>query len=530
VSPATQSDFKEETMKRLALAIVAVLAASAIAVAVSPGSSHREAPGSSLDPTGDWTDVYFFTPNNNPDRAVVVANVIPFEDPAGGPLFYSLDPNARYYLNFDNTGDGRYDIRYRFEVNDKIDQRTRLALGQSGQVTSVDDPDLLLRQTYDVVRLKYDRHGHLTDSKRVGNNLPVAPSNFGPKTMPNYQALVDQSVRPLDGGGKVFVGQRDDPFFIDLGMTFDLINFRDSTTGNAGGYKDDVAGYSVHSFALELPDSALTQKENSHGHKAHKGHKGHKGNKGHKGHKGHKSHHGHKLKGKAGNASASHVVGLWASTERRKLEVTNGRDRGGSGPWVQVNRLGNPLINELFIPISRKDEFNRTQPSEDGKKFGQYALEPELVKAINGLFNLGCPETNRTDIVQALFTGIPGLTQIGSDPAPADTLKLNLDVPPTDPAQVSRFGVIGGDTAGLPNGRRLADDAVDIYLRVACGFLVPADQGGKQLPLGDGVDVNDKPFLSTFPYAAAPTSGFDSQIKKNQPTHAPTSGAPPLVP
>ena len=510
-------------MRKLVLAIVAVLAASAIAVAVSPGSSHREAPGSSLDPTGDWTDVYFFTPQGNPDKAVVVANVIPFEDPAGGPLFYSLDPNARYYLNFDNTGDGRYDIRYRFEVKDKINQQTRLALGQSGQVTSVDDPDLLLRQTYDVTRLKYDRHGKLTDSKRVGHNLPVAPSNFGPKTMPNYQALVDQSIRPLDGDGRVFVGQRDDPFFTDLGMTFDLINFRDSTTGNAGGYKDDVAGYSVHSFALELPDSALERQVNAGSHKAGKGH--HKGHKKH-----HKGRHGHHRGKKASNGSASHVVGVWASTERRKLEVSNGRDRGGAGPWVQVNRLGNPLINELFIPISRKDEFNRTQPSEDGQRFGQYALEPELVKAINALFNLGCPTTNRTDIVQALFTGIPGLTQIGTNPAAADTLKLNLDVPATDPAQASRFGVIGGDTGGLPNGRRLSDDTVDIFLRVACGFLVPANQGGKQLPLGDGVDVNDKPFLSTFPYAAAPTSGFDSQIKKQQPTHAPTSGTPPLVP
>jgi hypothetical protein len=354
-------------MRRLALSFLAVASASAIALAVSLGSSHREAPGSSLDPTGDWTDVYFFTPNGNPDRAVVVGNVIPFEDPAGGPNFYTLDPNARYYLNFDNTGDGRYDIRYRFTIKDKIDEETRLALGASGQVTTVNDPDLLLRQTYDVTRLEYNRRGKLTDTSRVGRNLPVAPSNFGPKTMPDYQALVDQSTRTLRGGGSVFVGQRDDPFFIDLGVTFDLINFRDNTTGNAGGYKDDVAGYSVHSFVLELPDAALDPRK-------------------------------------------SNVVGTWASTERRKLEVTNGRGRGGSGRWVQVNRLGNPLINELFIPISRKDEFNRTQPFEDGERFGEYALEPELVKAINGLFNLGCPEKNRTDIVQALFTGIPGVT------------------------------------------------------------------------------------------------------------------------
>jgi len=478
------------------LALVAVLAASAIAVALSSGSSHREAPGSSLDPTGDWTDVYFFTPNDDPGSAVVVGNVIPFEDPAGGPLFYSLDPNARYYINFDNTGDGRADVRYRFEVEDKINKRTRLALGASGPVTSVRDKDLLLRQTYDVVRERYNRRGRLVRRRTVGRNLPVAPSNIGPKTMPNYQSLVDQSTRGLRGGGRVFVGQRDDPFYIDLGMTFDLINFRDATTGNAGGYKDDLAGYAVHSFVLKLPERLITRNGEAVG---------------------------------APDASNA-AVGVWASTERRKLVVSNGRGRGGRGRYVQVNRLGNPLINELFIPISRKDEFNRSRPRNDGKKFGQYALEPELVKAINALFMLGCKETDRTDIVQALFTGIPGVTAIGSKPAAADTLKLNLGVPPTTPDQVNRFGVIGGDNAGLPNGRRLFDDAVDIYLRVACGFLIPEDQGGKKLPLGDGVDVNDKAFLPTFPYVAAPTSGFDSRIKQDQPTHAPTPGAPPLVP
>ena len=481
-------------MKKLAL--VAVLAASAIAVGLSSGSSHREAPGSSLDPTGDWTDVYFFTPNDDPGSVAVVANVIPFEDPAGGPLFYSLDPNARYYINFDNTGDGRYDVRYRFEIKDKINKQTRLALGASGPVTSVRDKDLLLRQTYNIVREKYNRHGKLTGKKTIARNLPVAPSNIGPKTMPNYQDLVNGAVKSLDGGGQVFVGQRDDAFFIDLGMTFDLINFRDSTTGNAGGFKDDLAGYAVHSFVLKLPERAITRNG----------------------------------KAVAGPDSSNAGVGVWASTERRKLVVSGGRGRGGSGRYVQVNRLGNPLINELFIPLSRKDEFNRSQPQNDGKKFGEYALEPELVKAINALFMLDCKERDRTDIVQALFTGIPGVTQIGSKPAAADTLKLNLGVPPTAPDQVSRFGVIGGDSAGLPNGRRLFDDTVDIYLRVACGFLIPEDQGGKKLPLGDGVDVNDKPFLDTFPYAAAPTSGFDSQLKKQQPTHAPTPGAPPLVP
>jgi len=481
-------------MRKLFL-VLAALSAAVIAVAVSSGSSHREAPASSQDPTSDWTDVYFFTPADDPDTAVVVANLIPFEDPAGGPLFYSLDPGARYYINFDNTGDGKPDVRYRFEVSDRIDRGTRLALGASGPVTSVNDPNLLLRQSYNVVRETYDRRGRLRSTRRVGRNLPVAPSNFGPKTMPNYQGLVNESVRSLSGGGQVFLGQRDDAFFIDLGVTFDLINFRDNSTGNEGGYKDDVAGYNTHSFVLKLPERELTRDRQP----------------------------------VSGPDDRQAAVGVWASTERRRLEVT-GRRSGGRGGWRQVNRLGLPLINELFIPISRKDEFNRSKPHTDGRKFGQYAVEPEIVKAVNALFNLDCPERNRTDIVQALFTGLPGVTAIGSNPVPADTLKLNLGVPPTSPGQENRFGVIGGDNAGLPNGRRLGDDTVDIYLRVACGFLIPEDQGGKKLPLGDGVDRNDKPFLSTFPYAAPPTSGFDARIKQDQPRHDPTPGSPPLEP
>jgi Domain of unknown function (DUF4331) len=485
-------------MKRLTLlAALAALAATLVAVAISSGSSHREAPGSMLDPSGDWTDVYFFTPADDQDKAVVVANVIPFEDPAGGPFFYTLDPRARYYLNFDNDGDGRPDIRYRFSVSDIVDTETRLALGQKGQVTSPTDPDLTLRQTYDVVREEFDDHGNRRSANTVASDVPVAPSNFGPKTMPDYASIASQAERSLPDGGRVFVGQRDDPFFIDLGGVFDLINFRAGTgTGNQGGGKDDVAGYAVHSFVLKLPEEQLTRDRQQ----------------------------------ATGPDDRQGVVGVWASTERRRLQVADGRDRGAVGPWVQVNRLGNPLINELFIPVSRKDEFNRSQPKDDAENFGQFALEPEIVKALNGLFNLGCPETNRTDIVQALFTGIPGLTRIATDAVPADTLKLNFGVPATTPGQENRFGVIGGDNAGLPNGRRLLDDTVDIYERVACGFLVPPDQGGKQLPLGDGVDENDKPFLSSFPYAALPTSGFDSQIKRQLPAHAPTPGSPPLVP
>ena len=187
---------------------------------------------------------------------------------------------------------------------------------------------------------------------------------------------------------------------------------------------------------------------------------------------------------------------------------------------VQVSRLGNPLVNEVVIPLGQKDRYNATQPSDDLKNFGKYVLSPELAKVINVLFpGLNVPEDDRTDIVQALLTGIPGLTQIAKDAPPTDTLKINLGTAPT--ATPNRFGVIGGDTGGFPNGRRLADDVTDVSLRVVGGVLK-----GNALPLGDGVDVNDVPFRATFPYVAAPHSGFDSQIKRTEPVHDPTPADP----
>ena len=198
----------------------------------------------------------------------------------------------------------------------------------------------------------------------------------------------------------------------------------------------------------------------------------------------------------AGPSASNAVIGVWSSTERRKLQVTDA-DGKDSGKWVQVSRLGNPLVNEVVIPLGKKDQFNRTQPQDDAKNYGAFVVKPELAHLMNVLFDLGVKETDRTDIVTALLTGVPDLTQIGTKPAAADTLKINLGVPPA--ATPNRFGVLAGDTAGFPNGRRLTDDVVDIELRVIGGFLVPAADGGKKLPLGDGVDNNDKQFLTDVP-------------------------------
>jgi hypothetical protein len=470
------------------LSIAAGLAAAAVAVPLSFGSSHREAPNTAADPTADNTDVYAFTADDAQDSLTVVADWIPFEDPAGGPNFYQWDPRARYYVNLDNTGDGVYDIRYRFEFKTKVRNKESFAVALP-PVRSLNDANLNVRQTYTVTREAY-RNGKLRSSRVVARNQPAVPSNIGPKTMPDYAALSAQGIRGLKGGGKVFAGQRDDPFFVDLGVTFDSIDFRPGTgTGNQGGGKDDVAGYNTNSIVLQVPERQATSDGRA----------------------------------VSGADAANAVVGVWSTTERRKLQVTDATGRD-SGRWVQVSRLGNPLVNEVVIPLGQKDKFNRTQPQDDAANYGKYVVTPELAKLMNALFGLGVKETERTDIVTALLTGVPGLTQIGSKPAAADTLKINLGVPPS--ATQSRFGVLAGDTAGFPNGRRLGDDVVDIELRVIGGFLLPEDQGGKKLPLGDGVDQNDRPFLSSFPYVAEPTPGIDSGPKRGEPAHDPTPGQP----
>ena len=477
-------------MKKLAAAAALALAAAAIAVSLSFGSSHREAPLTALDPTADDTDIYAFVAPDATDKLTVIANWIPFEDPAGGPNFYRFDDRAHYYINIDNTGDGVYDIRYQFAFKTHVLNKNSFLYALPG-VSSIRDPKLNVQQTYTVTREKLKR-GKTVSEKVIGRNLPVAPNNAGPKTIPNYTAVADQAIQPLSNGGKVFAGQRDDPFFVDLGTTFDAINLR-LGTGNQGGGKDDLAGYAVHSIALQVPKSDVT------------------------------------VDGKSvsGPTASNAVVGVWTSTERPRVQVQglasaaakkhkkHGKKTGDDG-FVQVSRLGNPLVNEVVIPLGQKDHFNATQPSQDAKLYGKYVLSPELAKVMNLLFHVNAPETNRTDIVQALLTGIPGKTQIGTHPVPADTLKINLGVPPT--ASPNPLGVIGGDLQGFPDGRRLTDDVVDISLRVVAGELK-----GNHVPLGDGVDANDKPFLTTFPYVAAPNSGFDSEIPKPiTPTHPPT--------
>src|SRR5688572_23001847 len=208
-------------MYALGAAALAAVAAVAMAVALSAGSSHREAPLSSLDPTADDTDVYAFTAKDAPGALTVVSNWIPFQDPAGGPNFYRFDDRARYYINIDNTGDGNYDVRYRFDFRTKFNNRN--FLHSLTPVTSLNDPQLFQKESYAVVRETYNRRGKRTAIRSLGRNFRAAPSNVGPKTMPDYETLANSAIRSLPGGGKVFAGQRDDAFYLPLDRVFDSV-------------------------------------------------------------------------------------------------------------------------------------------------------------------------------------------------------------------------------------------------------------------------------------------------------------------
>jgi uncharacterized protein DUF4331 len=474
--------------RRLAV-VVAAVAAAAIAVPLGLGSSHREAPNIALDPAADNTDVYAFTAKDKPSALTIAADWIPGQVPANGPNFFRFDDRARYYVNIDNTGDGVADIKYLWKFKTQVRNPNSFLYAGPG-TQDFNDPGLNVIQRYDLVRQTL-KHGKLKHAKTLAHNLPVAPPNIGPKTFPNYQNFVNQSIKTLGDGTKLFAGQRDDPFFVDLGATFDAINVRVGT-GNRGQGKDDLSGYSISSTVLQIPERLATKDGKS----------------------------------VSGPDARNAVVGVWSSTDRRRLEVTNAKfDRGAPSRvnrnrnrFVQVSRLGNPLVNEVVIPLGRKDKFNRTTPDDDAANYGQFVTKPELAAILNALFGVNAPENNRTDIVQALLQGIPNLNQHSGPNAgtPVDTLKINLGIPPTKTP--SRFGVIGGDNAGFPNGRRLSDDVVDIELQVVAGFLV-----GNQVPLGDGVDKNDKSFLHHFPYLAAPDSGFDSNPSQRfEPAHPPT--------
>ena len=454
-------------------------------------SSHREAPLITEDPSMDNTDVYAFVSPDAPTMVTIIANYIPFEEPAGGPNFHNFSSAGVYEIHIDNNGDAKEDITYQFVFrNDVRDPSTFLY--NVGPVLTLDSSNLNVRQFYTLNRIAGPRRtGQVTV---LGTNFQVAPANVGPKSMPDYASLANAAIFSLpNSGGKVFAGPRDDPFFVDLGSVFDLLTLRPiqqlhrvpPMASSAPGV-DYLKGYNVHTIAIQVPISQLVA---------------------------------------GGTAptdpnAANAVIGIWATASRSRVTVlsTGSVRRQTLGGLSQVSRLGMPLVNEVVVPLAFKDIFNASEPSGDLPLFTNVAdfrnriLDPEAAKLMNLLYGVSVPPAPRNDLVAVFLTGVAGLNQ-PPNVVPAEMLRLNVAIPPaTSP---NRMGVLAGDKAGFPNGRRLADDVVDIELQVVAGVLVSGFNVNPNNQLTDGVDANDKPFLSTFPYVALPSSGYDSRPHAN---------------
>jgi len=439
-------------------------------------SSHREAPLISQDPMADNTDLYAFVSPDRPDTVTILANYIPLEQPAGGPNFPAFDDTVLYEIHVENSGDAVEDLTYQFRFHTAT-RNPDTFLYNTGPIASLGDPNWNRPQTYSVTLVKHGP-GQSDRATVLGTDLLTPPDNIGPRSTPAYDALASAAVNTLPNGIKVFAGQRDDPFFVDLGSIFDLAGLRPFNSAHllplptAAGH-DGVARFNTHTIAMQIPTAQLV-------------------------------------------APSRTTIGVYASASRQKIRVlqSDGAD-DHHGQWVQVSRLGEPLINEVIIPLGQKDAWNRSDPSGDAQFAPLYAA-PEVATLENLLYPVLQPidKVNRTDLTAILLTGVPNLNFTGS--TPADLLRLNTAIAPTAAAGAgNRLGVLAGDFAGFPNGRRLEDDVVDIELRAIAQGYGPILNNALGLPdkspnnlVGDGVDANDKPFMPQFPYVAAPHQGY----------------------
>jgi Domain of unknown function (DUF4331) len=458
------------------------LAAGVVAGAVLLGvaSSHREAPLISADPLADNTDVYAFVSPDAPDTVTLIANWIPLEAPGGGPNFYKFGDDVLYRINVDNDGDAEDDIVYEFRFKTRIQNRQTF-LYNTGPIASLDDPNFNIRQTYSVTRI--DSQGR----HRLADDLATPPVNVGVRSTPNYDALANAAVHTLPDGSRVFAGQRDDPFFVDLGSVFDLLGLRPFNAAHviplppAPGV-DGLKGLNTHTIAIQVPKHRLT----------------HDGSLG------------------ADAADPRSIIGVYSTTLRRRLRIDDGDDRRGGDwdggddrdDWVQVSRLGMPLVNEVVIPLGRKDRFNASDPRDD-QQFASLVLNPEPARLIPVLYPVvHVPAAPRNDLAAIFLTGIAGLNQ-PANARPSEMIRLNMAIPPSP--SPNRLGLLAGQLDGFPNGRRLGDDVVDIEVRALAGAtpFTPAFNVAPNNLLGDGVDVNDKAFLPNFPYVASPFAGYE---------------------
>ena len=464
-------------------------------------SSHREAPEISKDPVADSTDVYAFVSPDRPDTVTLISNYIPLEDPAGGPNFFEFGDDVLYRIVVDNDGDGQPDVTFEFRFNTVVGNPDTF-LYNTGQIGSIDSPSWNRKQFYSVTRISKGKKGRLK-TEVLGRNLPCPPCNIGPRSTPNYAALGNAAINSLPGDIRVFAGQRLDGFYVDLGSIFDLGALRPfqqlhllNMPGAAEGV-DALRSFNVHSIAIQVPIWQLTRDGSA----------------------------------PTDPMSPSAAIGVYASASRRKAQVRDDHSYNHqSGPYVQVSRLGNPLFNEVVVPMGDKDRWNRLTPDKDFK-FAKYVAQPELAKLLPVLYpgvfpNLAAYTADRADLLAILLTGIPAGIIPGfqnfTGTTQADLLRLNVAIPPA--ANRNILGILGGDLAGFPNGRRVQDDITTIELRAIAGATIPLvdpsfTPDGAAAVISDGtagpapLDGSQPPanvsYLDTFPYLDHPKSGYD---------------------
>jgi hypothetical protein len=449
-------------------------------------SSHREAPSISKDPVADNTDTYAFV--SSAGTVTIITNYVPIETPAGGPNFYEFGDDVRYEIHVDNNGDGLPDITYRFEFQTVV-ANPNTFLYNTGPITALEGAGSSAwnrRQRYSVTKVSND------EETLLGKGLACPPCNIGPRSTPDYPSLAEAAVSKLPSGETVFAGQRSEGFFVDLGSIFDLGTLRPLQslhlipTPNAAGV-DTLKDVNVHSIAIQVPIADLTSD------------------------------------GSVPNDPLSPlaVIGVWGAAYRQKGGVHDQGGRMNVGPWTQVSRLGNPLFNEVIVPMAAKDRWNSLDPSSDSE-FAKYVARPELATLLPVLYpgvfpNLESIKADRADLLAVLLTGIPpGLIpgfQNNTGKTQADMLRLNVAIPPT--AKPNRLGLLGSDLAGFPNGRRVGDDVVTIELRAIAGATYPLvnksfTPDAAVAKVEDGTFAGLKrAFLDQFPYLGVPYSGYN---------------------
>jgi hypothetical protein len=458
-------------------------------------SSHREAPSISQDPVADNADTYAFVSPDDPSTVTIITNYVPLEGPPGGPNFFEFGDDVLYSIYVDNDGDALPEIEYQFQFRTTL-QNEDTFLYNTGPIGSLTDPNWNKRQLYSVSVIRsrgLDSDDDRGPGKLLARDLACPPCNIGPRSTPNYDALAAAAVHHLPSGETVFAGQRNDGFFVDLGAIFDLGDIREiqnlhliSTA--AATSVDPLKTLNIHTIALKLPIAMLTRDGSV----------------------------------PRNPAAAKGVLGIWGGASRRKVQVRDRNVVRESGPWVQVSRLGNPLFNEVIVPIGDKDRWNAVDPIDD-KGFEKYVNQPELAKLLPVLYpgafpNLSAYTKNRADLHAILLTGIPSGIVPGfqnfTGPRPADMLRLNVAIPPTT-KNPNALGVVGGDLAGYPNGRRLFDDVVSIELKAVAGATIPLVDpsftpdgavGAVSSYLMPGADR----YQASFPYLGTPHDGYDT--------------------